>query len=328
MMDKHNDIEAIIVKSLQGQASRAEEQALQEWLGEGPEQGRRYEQVKSLWEAAGEVDFSLDPDTGREWERLAARLPPAGRTAGVKALRFPAWRFAAAAVVLAGLLGLLVLYFGGPGGPAVAQEFTALPGERQEAQLPDGTRLALNAGSRLQMLEGFNQEERRLRLEGEAYFQVAANAEKPFFIEAEGAQVRITGTAFNLRAYPEDAAVRLTVTEGSVRFSPVKKGAGRVLAAGNAAGMDKASGRIRAIPFDERAAAWQSGILVFDNTPWPEALRSLARYYALEVTDETKLQNKRYSAVFDNQPLEATLQVMQATLGFEAELKGRRLLLK
>jgi len=327
-MDKHNDIEAIMVKSLQGQASAAEEQRLRDWLSKAEERQRHYEQVKNLWDTAAGIDFKLDPDTGREWELLAARLPASGEKSGARALRFPYWRFAAAAVVLAGLLGLAVLYFNSPGGPAVVQEFSTLPGERQDVQLPDGTLAALNASSRLQLLEGFNKQERRLRLQGEGYFQVASDAEKPFIVEAGEANVQVVGTAFNLNAYQESNAIRLTVREGSVRFSASETETTRPVAAGNAAELDKASGRIRSIPFDERAAAWQAGILVFDNTPWKEVIRSLERYYAVGITDETGLKEKRYSATFDNLPLEETLQVMQATLGFAAERKGGQLILK
>ncbi|MCB0566287.1 MAG: FecR domain-containing protein [Phaeodactylibacter sp.] len=328
MENNYNDIEAIIIKSLERQASAREEQVLQDWLRQGDKYQHHYEEVRALWEAARDVDFNLDPDTDREWESLAAKLPAAALTGRGKVLRFQNWRFAAAAIVLAGLLGLITFYFTRPGGPAIAQEFSTPLGERKEIQLADGTLVALNAESRLQVLEGFDGKERRLRLEGEGYFQVSTDAGRPFIIETEGARVQVTGTAFNLNAYQENTSVRLTVTEGSVRFSAPKEEIAQPVTAGNAAEMDRASGKIRSIPFDQRATAWQKGVLVFANTPWPEVVSSLERHYAVEISDETELQDKRYSAVFDNQPLEETLKVMQATLGFEAERKDGRLLLK
>lgn len=328
-MDKsYNDIEAIIIKSLQGETSAGEEQLLLDWLSEADAHPRQYEEVKSLWEAAGDVDFGLDPRTEGDWDKLALKLAVAGEGKAGRVVRFQSWRFAAAAVVLAGLLGLVAYYFTGSGGPAVAQEFTVPEGDRREVQLPDGTLVALNAASRLQLLKGFNEKERRLRLKGEGYFQVAPDAGRPFIIETEAAQVQVTGTAFNLRAYPESTVARLTVTEGSVRFSGLSGKEGQPVTAGEAAELDKASGSIRTIPFDERAAAWQQGVLVFDDTPWPEVVRSLERYYAIEVEDNTGLQGRTYSSSFDNQPLEATLKVMQMTLGFEAEYNDGRLILK
>ncbi|MCB0593439.1 MAG: FecR domain-containing protein [Lewinellaceae bacterium] len=328
MEEHYNDIEAVIIKSLEGQASAAEGQMLEDWLREGDKHRRQYQEVKALWEAAGDTDFGLDPDTGRQWEELASKLAGAARDGGARVLRFQNWRFAAAALVFAGLLGLVVFYFSGGGGPAIAQEFSVPAGERQDVQLPDGTLVALNAASQLQVLKGFNEKERRLRLRGEGYFQVSSGAQKPFIIETEGAQVQVTGTAFNVKAYPESAAVRLTVTEGSVRFSIPQGAALLPVTAGNAAEMDKTSGKIRKIPFDERATAWRNGSLVFDDTPWEEVVRSLERAYAVEISDETSLQDRRYSALFDNQTLEECLQVMQATLGFDIERKGGQLILK
>ncbi|MCO6491080.1 MAG: FecR domain-containing protein [Phaeodactylibacter sp.] len=326
-MDKNNDIEAIIIRSLEGQANAEEERSLRDWLREEAHR-RQYDQVKNLWDAAAGVDFGLDPETDRRWESLEGQLPGGAGARPGRVIRFQHWRFAAAAVLLAGLLGLIAFYFTGRGGPAIAREYASPAGEQQEVQLPDGTLVALNAASRLQVLRGFGEEERRIRLEGEGYFQVSSDAGRPFIIEAGSARVQVTGTAFNLKAYPESSAVRLTVTEGSVRFSSAKKEAARPVAAGEAAEMDKASGAIRSLPYDERAAAWQQGVLFFDDTPWPEVVRCLERFFAVKISDQTALQEKRYTAAFDNQSLEECLKVMQATFGFSVESKGERVVLK
>lgn len=324
-MDKNNDIDAIIIRSLEGQTGAEEERALEDWLQEEAHR-RQYDQVKSLWDAAAGVDFGLDPETDQRWESLEGQLAGGGRAGRV--VRFQHWRFAAAAVLLAGLLGLITLYFTGRGGPAIAREYASPAGEQQEVQLPDGTLVALNAASRLQVLRGFGEAERRIRLEGEGYFQVRSDAGRPFIIETGSARVQVAGTAFNLKAYPQSSTVRLTVTEGSVRFSSAKKEAARPVAAGEAAEMDKTSGAIRSLTYDERAAAWQQGVLFFDDTPWPEVVRCLERFYAVEISDQTGLQEKRYSAVFDNLSLEECLEVMQATFGFASQRKGERVVLE
>jgi transmembrane sensor len=315
-MDKEQ-IATIIIRSLSGQASPEEEQVLQGWLQQSEANRQEYAQARQLWAAAAEVDYSLDPQTPAEWAKLSRRLgsEEQGRVVG-----FPFWRYAAAAVLALGLIALAALYFnnGFDLGPAIAQQYRTTPGQWQQFTLPDGSTAHLNAGSTLSVLKGFGSKERRLILDGEAFFEVRPSAQQPFIVEAQGAETRVLGTAFNLRAYSGNEAVLLAVTEGSVSLgSTALPEEGVILKVGQAARLDRASGQISPIPFDERATAWQRGMLVFDNILFTEALQALERHYAVEIENRAGLLGQRYTAVFDNRPLEEVLSVMGATLGFQ-----------
>jgi transmembrane sensor len=319
-MDKEK-IATIIIRSLSGQASPEEEQALQGWLQQGEANQQEYALARQLWVAAAEVDYSLDPQTPAEWGKLSRRLGSEGRG---RVVGLPFWRYAAAAVLALGLIALAALYFnqGFERGPAIAQQYRTAPGELQQFTLPDGSTAHLNAGSTLSVLKGFGGKERRLILDGEAFFEVRPNAQQPFIVEAQGAETRVLGTAFNLRAHSGNEAVLLAVTEGSVSLgSTALPEGGAILKAGQAARLDRVSGQVSPMPFDERAMAWQHGLLVFDNILFSEALQALERHYAVEIENRAGLQGQRYTAVFDNRPLEEVLSVMAATLGFQLKME-------
>lgn len=329
-MKKENDITSLIIRSLSGAAGPDEEQALQGWLREAESHRQEYEQARRLWAAAAEVDYSIDPRTEAEWGRLAARLGSAAASGGAQLRRLQFWRYAAAAIVILGLAGIAGLYFGGGlgRGPAIAARYEALPGQTRQLALADGSAVHLNAGSTLSVIKGFGQGERRLILDGEAFFQVSHNPQQAFVVEVDGAEVRVTGTAFNLRAYPESEAVQLAVSEGSVAFSSEKGKARRPVQAGQAARLDRTSGQLAEMPFDRRAMAWQEGVVVFENTPFPEAIQTLERQFAVDIRDNTGLQNERYTASFDKRSLDDILAVMGATMGFQVEKQGESVVLK
>jgi ferric-dicitrate binding protein FerR (iron transport regulator) len=133
-----------------------------------------------------------------------------------------AWRLAAAAVVI---LGVALWWMLGrqDAGLTVSIAYSAEKGKIENVTLPDGSSVALNAGSTLEALQGFGGKERRVKLCGEAFFQVEHDKSKPFIVEADGASVRVVGTAFNVSAYSESGSVTTTVAEGKVEFSSGKK---------------------------------------------------------------------------------------------------------
>lgn len=187
----------------------------------------------------------------------------------------------AAAVVVA-----VVLWQGRPQNHF--QDLTAPVGGRQAATLPDGTRLELNAGSAATV--ELTRESRRVRLAGgEAFFHVAADPARPFYVETPAGSVRVTGTQFNVRAEAV-GALEVTVLEGHVQVHPGGSGAARTLQAGDRLAASGGRVELRHLPGNELSdtLAWRTGHIVFNGTPLREALQRFARYHGrnLSVADE------------------------------------------
>ena len=150
-----------------------------------------------------------------------------------------------------------------------------------EITLEDGTKVWLNAESQLSYPDTFRSDERRVILKGEAYFQVAHNEEKPFYVESDGQLVRVYGTEFNIRSYEEDAAVYTTLISGSVALQVAGNlNAELFLTPGRQAVFDKkeASAFVRSVN-TEVVTGWRKGLFVFEEQNLGQIMATLARWY-------------------------------------------------
>ncbi|HVR49492.1 MAG TPA: FecR domain-containing protein [Pseudorhodoferax sp.] len=158
------------------------------------------------------------------------------------------------------------------------------PGETRRVDLPDGSRVTLNFGSRLQVQ--FDRQHRAVQLDrGEAFFEVAADAARPFTVDSGPSQVKVVGTAFNVRAAP--AQTVLKVLQGRVEVRPQRDDPKRVLTMGPGTGLaiDMPGGRYRGIAAaPDSVGDWRSGQLQFRRTPLSEVAEELARYLGQPVT--------------------------------------------
>lgn len=157
-------------------------------------------------------------------------------------------------------------------------------GETRSVALPDGSRVTLNFGSRLQVR--YDRLHRAVRLDsGEAFFEVAADQARPFTVDSGPSQVQVVGTAFNVRAAPPQTVVK--VRQGRVEVRPRSDTPDRVLALGPGTGVaiDATSGQHYSVPAaTDSVGDWRGGQLHFQRTPLAEVAQELARYLGQPVT--------------------------------------------
>lgn len=157
-------------------------------------------------------------------------------------------------------------------------------GTGTEAMLPDGTKVSLNSGSSLSFDRSFGRKERSVTLEGEGYFEVAADAAKPFMVHAGNACVTVKGTVFNVRSYSEEPEISVSLLEGSVLLSAPS---GEVtLKPGNCAVVSRKDGRIRMEEAVPSVSAWTRGKIVFTDKSIPEILNDVQRVYGVRFVYE------------------------------------------
>lgn len=147
--------------------------------------------------------------------------------------------------------------------------------------LEDGTEVWLNADSRLTYPEKFGKSERRVQLEGEAFFKVTKNPEKPFYVVSGSQEVRVYGTEFNVEAYPDDNTIYTTLVSGRVSLKSLHAVTGEVmLSPGHQALYSQATetARIREVDTDV-VTSWRKGMFVFENENLSQIMRQLSRWY-------------------------------------------------
>ncbi len=203
-----------IIRFLTGDMDESEQKTFQLWREADPANELAFREVEHIWLNSDNRFHDQTDDTDKEWNALNKRLE-AGNTQG-RQVAFPLPMLAKIAAAI--LVVFLTVLYWFPGDASIGTFTIASQGEVQKVLLPDSSTVWLNANSSITYTEDFGTAERRISLEGEAFFDVRRNEKVPFIVATQGAFVRVLGTSFNLKQ--ENGEVTLAVEEGVVRFTP------------------------------------------------------------------------------------------------------------
>ncbi|MDP4276118.1 MAG: FecR domain-containing protein [Bacteroidota bacterium] len=202
-------------------------------------------------------------------------------------------------------------------------------GSKTQLLLPDGSKVWLNAGSTLKYAQNFGTKTRRVKLSGEAYFEIAKNAGKPFIVLTNEASVKVIGTKFDVKAYPEDQRLDVTLLRGSVQlntnYQPDKS---YIMKPNQHAIIDKVDRKVRMEATDaSRSAAWTEGKILFDEDQFGQIVRRLEREYNVEIeVKDSKLMNQRFYGDFSKaQSIQEILGIMTSNNEFSYTMKGNHI---
>ncbi|MEO7044566.1 MAG: FecR domain-containing protein [Ferruginibacter sp.] len=190
--------------------------------------------------------------------------------------------------------------------------------------LSDGSKVWLNAGSSLKYPTSFTGNERKVTVTGEAYFEVSHNASKPFKVQNGETVITVLGTHFNVNAYEDEAALKVTLLEGSVevknKSSLVKIKPGQQAAVSN----NDISNSILVQAMDiDKVIAWKNGLFVFENADLATIMRQVSRWYDVDVVYDGKPTDARFGGGLSKSlPLSNVLKLMEAN-GVKFKLEGK-----
>jgi len=196
------------------------------------------------------------------------------------------------------------------------QEIQSPAGMRSHVVLPDGTDLWLNADSKIKYSIPFTRENRQVELSGEAFLKVVKNENSPFIVNAGAALVKVLGTQFNVKAYPEDEQIEIALSEGSVEFSGTTfegKKAEATLIPNDFLVLHKQTGNVRLENRNlDKYISWHQNIMIFDDTPMPEVAVTLERWYGVKViVADTEINKYRFTTTFENESLFRVLELLE-----------------
>ncbi len=219
----YRPMDDLILKCLQDEASSEEQQEVWSWL-QDDKNLVRYQRLRDSWLASGMIRNDSSFDLEQHYQKVQARIQSKIQDKPIMRLRLwsSIWKVAAL-FIFAFLLGFSITQLiSNRSIRSLAENhynIEAPMGAKITMDLADGTKVWLNAGSRLTYSNAFNVDNRTVHLEGEGYFEVAKNKRIPFVVEADGVEVKAVGTAFNVKAYPDEALVEATLVEGIVDVS-------------------------------------------------------------------------------------------------------------
>lgn len=217
-MDTPEYVWFLMARNLSGEASSGQQEELMQLLQQNPQWMQHYDMMKTLWKPVADKQENVDdPDRIRHILQLAAAE---NGEAPVIPIRTNRRRFlylgAAAAAIIAVLF--FVFDFKTPA-RAPQQEIVAQKGSKTRTLLPDGSTVWLNAGSQISYPSSFNGPVREVTLQGEAYFDVVKQTGRPFIVHAADIDIKVLGTAFNVKSYAEDKTVETTLIRGLVSIT-------------------------------------------------------------------------------------------------------------
>jgi transmembrane sensor len=306
---EQQEIEFLAIRKLTNSLSKSEEKKLQDILATHPELKLQYEHFEKIFNESGKLSVKKGLSGTERWKNIQEKIQaetntkPSARPVYSKHL----WYYAAAAVLI--IMTSLYIYW--PHKPSDV-EFVAKESTRV-IELPDHSVVTLNIGSHLSYNADEYMEDRKLKVDGEAFFDVKKNG-APFTVNSSNATVRVLGTTFNVRSINKITTVtcmtgRVSVTGNTSNQNAIviTKGSGVIV---NDAQMPEAF-----TVTDLNETSWVTGELLFENTPLLIVFSDLERHFKHKITVNRKIGSLTFTGRFDNADFKTALSTVCLTAG-------------
>lgn len=363
----------LLLRDLTGDTSPAEHKELLHIVETNEEFRKEYNLFRDYWEKKDFPQTNIHQllekvkDKIREQEEESGSYSAFSAASPRKKFRFLySWRsIAAVFIVLISALGLYRFLSSQPSAPVSQnnwQEKHTVKGTRSRLTLADGTHITLNADSRLKYPDTFDGKTREVYLTGEAFFDVQKDAEHPFIIHTDKIHIKVLGTEFNVRCYPNDPAMETTLLRGSIEVTFTDRPADRIimkpkdkLIIGTSAPKKESpvldSIQLKPDHPDHKIApvtvptntqysltgltyfkehdstivetSWVDDKLVFRNEEFLSLARKMERWYGLTIHFDNKaLETYRFTGLFRRESISEALFALQLTENFKYKIKG------
>jgi len=329
-MNKDRIIE-LMTRKLSGEASPEELQELHQGLSEDEASGERNRVLEQFW---SRHDDGAHPSVEENLNKVLTSLDlNSAPVAALRPKRRWLWAAAAAAILLAAT-ALLARHRDTRDPLASLMEKHNAKGTKSIIQLPDGSKIWLNADSKIRYPESFKGGSREIYLNGEAFFDVVKNPEHPFIIHLANGTVKVLGTSFNVRAYDNEPVVETSVATGRIAFIPKyrtthKKQDTIVVAADHKASYTFTREELHTSPTSSvEDKAWTEGKLIFRGMTMQQIAVELERNFGKKVVfvDSTPLEYV-FTGSFENNTLDEIMYYLSRTKNFSYKITNTELLI-
>jgi len=350
----------LLAKYLVGEADAEEQHIVDCWVSENTKNAEYFALINHLWCTFDIISLKKQIDTNEEWQRVKGILKldesssimvPKAKRSFITSLYLKV-AVAALLFVSIGFSTYFLLY---QNHRNVESELTVMDqiivpkGHKSLIILSDGTKVWINSRSKLIFPQQFKKQSREVYLEGEAYFDVAHNASRPFYVKTIDVKIRVLGTLFNIRSYPNEGVTETTLIKGSVyveknntnvikeaiylkpnqRAIFIRKTSVLKLAAikkeyGNDLLKDLKPNKLFVLNSIKPTSdiIWQEDQLSFDNETLESISRKLEQSFDVKIKIDENSGKIRYTGTFKNGTIEQAMRALKITSGFDYQIKG------
>lgn len=343
-MSQNEDIWTIIARYQDQSLNEEDTRKLEEWLEESSENIRIFHSINRIWKASEEKSHDSlisELNLEKDWTRVSGRLrrSPEERRARIRHYRklrkrqqfYSNLLKVAALVLVAFTSGFLTLrYAPQPVVDEVYQpvfsEIATNAAERANIELSDGSKVTLNAASKLIMPDRFRSDKREVELIGQAFFDVKQDRSRPFYIKSGNAVVEVVGTSFDVRSYQNESEIRVAVKTGTVELRSVDDPENKLIVnEGYKGSVRYDDGKLSLEMYDDPDAhfGWIQGRLVFRNETLSDVFIQLERWYDVKISVEDGMDevlNEKLTASLKTRSVREVMDVIQQTMDIKYEV--------
>ncbi|QIA08601.1 FecR family protein [Draconibacterium halophilum] len=303
----------IIVKYLEGRASATEQMQLLKWLRK-KENRIVYNSSRLVWKKS-QNENALPKGSEQSWLTIQDQMLQKS---------FKRWQYSDKVNQLVRIAAIFFFVLSLGGGayfisnqdkqePNWYTQVEAENGQISKVKLPDGSLVWLNSGSKIAYNNGFADNNREVRLDGEAYFQVTKDEQLSFVVSSGDIQVKVHGTRFNVSAYPESENIDVVLESGKVQLLSSEVSSFQCfLSPGERASFVKANNQLNISKVNTiKYTSWKDGMLNIYNQPLVEVLKRLEKRYNQEFEFAEELKDFHFTFTIKNEPLDEIIQIME-----------------
>ncbi|WP_339925067.1 FecR domain-containing protein [uncultured Cyclobacterium sp.] len=332
MSKEKDNIDLLLVKVLTGTASEAESDEVKTWAKENAVNSNTLKKLKEIWKEKSATYSHVNSEENIDaiWNKGIEKKKSS------KFFRNTYLNYAASLLVILTLFTAFYYFIQIIEDENNTKELIYTvrenpPGKKTKLSLPDGSVVFLNCSSSIKYIKGFEGEERRVQLNGEAYFKVASNPNKPFIVESKGLITKALGTIFNIKAYPNCELTSISLLEGEVEIQNVgKEKESILLLPGKQLQVDITNNTFNEIPFDSNlVVALKEGKLVLKNSDFDTVMLNLERWFGVNISVlGKKPSNWRVTTVYKGQTLKNILMDLQYSKKFTYEINDDQIIIE
>lgn len=345
----------LLTKKLSGEITLSEQMELSRWLDANPGDARVEAQLSDLLNNESLPEHSPKHLTKREqnWNKLHQLMEEESepvvivrKTARIRSVL--KWVAAASILLMVAVIGFKTQTEKSKPGVRNSNIVATKRGSKSNLVLPDGSKVWINSDSKISYEDGFGKTHRTLTLTGEAYFDVVKDPERPFLIHTSELDVRVLGTAFNVRSYPDEKNTTTTLVRGSLQVKLngheqqvyVLKPDEKLIvnkeplqpAKSTADKPDDDVIKLKILKTDSipPEAQWTNNNLVFENKRLDEIALILSRWYgvSVKINGSDKIKTGKYNGFYDNQSIQNVLEALKISAGFSYKIENNTVLIE
>lgn len=314
--------EDILIRYIDGMLTEEEAAEVKNWRAASLENEKLLEQVYFTTQVASRLKVMRTVNPDEALSRFKSRIHKKEKRLALRQVLGVIQRAAAVLFIPVFLLSAYLFIQQGQGNVRTLAVRTN-PGVVSAFDLPDGSKVWLNANSELRYPSDFNADTRTVELTGQGYFEVTKNAHKPFIVKADkDYSVEVLGTSFNVSAYKDESMIETTLVEGSVKLNVVSGGKRmtQMLKPNEKAEYQKGAGKIKVFGVNtEYDTAWKNGEIIFRNHPMDKVLKTLEQrhYHVVFEVKDNEILKSIITARFKDEQLPQVLEYLKLASGIQ-----------